>query len=68
MTNFNATECPIMDAIPINLMTVTKQGTKIECAFGSVLVKLLAHIWNLHITIPNQDIAMNANDVKSCFC
>ncbi len=56
-----------MDAIPVNLMTSTKQGTELNCTFGSVMTDFLTHIWNLRITFPERDIAMHTNNVKSCF-
>ncbi len=36
---FNVAECPTMDAssISISLMTLTKQGTKMDCALGQYL-------------------------------
>ena len=64
---FNAAEWPTVDAMPINLMISTREGTEMDCAFGLVLVRLLAHILNLHIIFPKQDVALHAKDVKSCF-
>ena len=55
------------DAIPINMMTSTPQGTEFPCRFGDVLVRLLTRIYNLRITYPTDDIALHASDVKSCF-
>ena len=56
-----------MDAIPVNHMTSTKQGTELDCTFGTVMTNFLTHIWNLRITFPDRDIAIHANNVKSCF-
>ncbi len=55
-----------MDAIPINLMTSTKDNTDLDCTFGMVMTDFLNHLWNLRITFPNHDIAIHGNDVKSC--
>ncbi len=66
-TIFNAAEWPTVDAIPINFMTSTKEGTEMDCAFGLVLVRQLAHMLSLHIIFPKQDVALHAKDVKSCF-
>ncbi len=62
----NVTKRPTMEAIPINLMISTNQGTEMDCTFGSVLTTLLTHIWNLCITFPDHNISMHAKDVKSC--
>ncbi len=56
-----------MDIIPINLMTSTKDRTELNCTFGTVMTNFFTHLWNLRITFPNQDIAIHANNVKSCF-
>ncbi len=64
---FNTAERPTMDTIPVNLMTSTNQGTELNCTFGTVMTDFLTHIWNLHISFPQQDIAIHANNVKSCF-
>jgi hypothetical protein len=64
---FNAAERPTMDAVPVNMMTTTKQGTELACLFGDVKTKILVRAWNLRITFPDKDIIIHANDVKSCF-
>ena len=56
-----------MDSIPVNMMTITSEGTELACEFGDVLLCLLTRIWNLRITYPLRDIILHANDVKSCF-
>ncbi len=56
-----------MGAIPVNLMTSTNQGMELDCTFGTVMTNFLTHIWILCISFPDRDIAMHANDVKSCF-
>ncbi len=56
-----------MDTIPVNLMTSTSQGTELDCTFRTVMTNFLTHIWNLLISFPNRDIAIHANNVKSCF-
>ena len=55
------------DAIPVNMMTTTQEGTELDCAFGDVLLRLLTRVWNLRISYPSQDLILHANDVKSCF-
>ncbi len=55
-----------MDSIPINLMTSTKHSFELNCAFGMVMANLLIHTMNLGISSPKPDIALNANNVKSC--
>ncbi len=57
-----------MEAIPVNLMTSTKQGTELDCTFGTVMTNFLIHIWHLRITFPEWDIAIHTNNVTSCFC
>ncbi len=64
---FNAAKQPTKDAIPINLMTLTKDGTELDCTFGMVMTDFLTHLWNLRISYPDCDVAVHANDVKSCF-
>ncbi len=56
-----------MDAVPVNLMTSTSKGTELDCTFRTVMTDFLTHIWNLCISFPKQDIAIHANDIKSCF-
>ncbi len=65
--NFNAAKWPTMDSIPINLMTSTNDSTGLNCTFSMVMTDFLTHLWNLRITIPDCDIAIHANSVKSCF-
>ncbi len=63
---FNAAERPTKDAIPINLMTSPKHSMGLDCTFGTVMTNFLTHLWNLKITSPDRNIAIYANDVKSC--
>ncbi len=56
-----------MDAIPVNLMTSTNQGTELDFTFRTVMTDFLIHIWNLQISFPEKDIAIHANNIKSCF-
>ena len=55
------------DAIPINMMTSTPNGSEFSCQFGDVFTRLLTRVYNLRITYPNDDIILHASDVKSCF-
>ena len=64
---FNAAERPTIDAISVNMMTSTAEGTELDCKFGEVKRDLLTRIWNLRISYPTDDIILHANDVKSCF-
>ena len=64
---FNAAERPTMNAVPVNMMTTTKNGTELACLFGDVKTKILVRAWNLRISFPDKDIVIHANDVKSCF-
>lgn len=57
--------CP--ECIPINMMTPDAKKTELRCEFGDVKLRVLIRIWNLRITYPKLDIALHANDVKSCF-
>ena len=54
-------------SVLLNMMTSTHLGVELECDYGSILTRLLVHIWNLRITHPSRDIILHANDVKSCF-
>ncbi len=45
----------------------TKDGMELNCTFGMVMTNFLTYLWNLRITFPNRDIAIHANNVKSCF-
>ncbi len=63
---FNTVEQPVMDSIPINLMTSTKIGTKHYWTYGSWLTTLSTY-GTCTSTLPNQDILMYVNDVKSCY-
>ncbi len=56
-----------MDSILVNLMTFIKDGAELGCMFGMVMVNFLVCIWHLQILFPDQDIAMHANNVRSCF-
>ncbi len=56
-----------MDSIPTNLLTFVKHSTKLNYTFGMVMANLLAHIWNLQISFPDQDIALHANNFTPCF-
>ena len=53
-------------SIPLNMMTSTRDGVELNCAYGCVLNRILIRIWNLRITYPLRDIILHANDVKSC--
>ncbi len=64
---FYAAKWPTKDAIPINLMTFTKDRTELSCTFGTVMADFLTHLWNLRITFPNCNIAIPANNAKLCF-
>ncbi len=64
---FNAAEQPTMEAIPINLITSNNQGTELDCTSSMVMIDLLIHIWNLHISFPDHDIDMHSNHVEFCF-
>jgi len=54
-------------SVPVNRMTSTHLGVKLDCDYGTVLLRVLIRIWNLRITYPLKDIILHANDVKSCF-
>ena len=64
---FNAKDRPCPEAIPINMMTSTAEGSELDCLYGTVPVRFLRRLWNLRITYPQSDIVIHANDVKSCF-
>ena len=64
---FNAAQRYNKDAIPVNMMTTTNQGTELDCEFGDVKTRLLTRVYNLRITYPDDDVIIHANDVKSCF-
>ena len=64
---FNAAQRYNKDAIPVNMMTTTDQGTELACEFGDVKTRLLTRIYNLRITYPDDDVIIHANDIKSCF-
>ncbi len=61
---FNAAKCSTIYAIPINLMTSTKD---LNYTFCTAMTNFLTHLWNLRITFPKHDIDIHANNVKSCF-
>jgi hypothetical protein len=52
---------------PLNMMTSTHRGTELRCLYGDAFVTFLERIWDLRITYPLLDVAMHANDIKSCF-
>jgi hypothetical protein len=54
-------------SVPINHMTSTQRGVELDCNYGQVLTRILERVWNLRISHPFRDIAIHANDVKSCF-
>ena len=54
-------------SVPLNMMTSTRHGVKLNCDYGTVLPQVLVQIWNLCITYLLQYIILHANDVKSCF-
>jgi hypothetical protein len=64
---FNAKFRPTPDAIPINMMTSTPEGSELACLYGSVPRRILQRVWNIRISYPADDIIIHANDVKSCF-
>ncbi len=49
----NTAEQLTKDTITINIMTSTKHGTELDCTFGKVMIALLIHISNLHISFPD---------------
>ena len=55
------------DSVSVNMMTEDASETKMRCDFGRVKLRLYTRIYNLRITYPAVDIALYANDVKSCF-
>ena len=55
------------DSISVNMMTEDASKTEMRCDFGRVKLRLYTRIYNLRITHPSTDIALHANDVKSCF-
>ena len=55
------------ESISINMMTADASKTELACDFGLVKLRLYTRIYNLRITHPTLDIAIHANDVKSCF-
>ncbi len=65
---FNAAKRPHMDAIPVNLMTSTNQGTELDCTFRTVMTDFPTHTWNLRNSFPKRDITIHANNVKLFFC
>ena len=54
-------------SVSVNRMTSTHLGVGLYCDYGTVLLKVLIHIWNLQITYPLKDIILHANAVKSFF-
>ena len=64
---FDAAKRFTADSTPINMMTSTRFGTEMLCLYGDTFTQLLERIYDLRITYPLQDIALHANDVKSCF-
>lgn len=64
---FNAKYRPTQDAIPINMMTSTPEGSELDCLYGEVPRRFLQRLWNLRISYPDDDIVIHANDVKTCF-
>jgi hypothetical protein len=55
------------DSVPINAMTSTPYGSKLNSEFGSVRDTILIRAYNLRISYPDDDIIVHASDVKSCF-
>jgi len=64
---FDAAKRFTPESVPINMMTSTSKGTEMDCLYGDTLLTLLERIYDLRITYPTKDIALHANDVKSCF-
>jgi hypothetical protein len=64
---FDAAKRYTADSTPLNMMTSTPFGTEMRCLYGDAFVTFLERIWDLRITYPLSDIAMHANDIKSCF-
>ena len=56
------------DSVSVNMMTEDASETEMRYDFGRVKLRLYTRIYNLRITYPAVDIALRANDVKSCFC
>ncbi len=44
---FNATECPTKDVIPVILSTSIKDRSELDFTFGTVMMDLIIHLWNL---------------------
>ena len=49
-------------------MTSTPHRSELHCKFGSIWEDILIHAYNLPISYPHANIAIPANDIKSCFC
>ncbi len=64
---FNAKFRPTAEAVPINMMTSTPEGSELACLYGEVPRRFLSRLWNLRISYPKSDIVIHANDVKTCF-
>ena len=55
------------DSVSVNMMTEDASQTEMKCDFGRVKLRLCTRIYSLRISHPTADIALHANDVKSCF-
>ena len=64
---YHASSQVTKDSISVNMMTEDASKTEMRCDFGRVKLRLYTRIYNLRITHPSTDIALHANDVKSCF-
>lgn len=54
------------DSVPTNSMTSMPFVSELHCEFGYIWEAILTHVY-MHITYPHNNIAVHANDVKSCF-
>jgi hypothetical protein len=65
-------DCQIFDAlrkydwdlVPINAMTSTPYGSKLDCEFGLVRDAILVHAYNLWISYPDVNTVFHANDAN----
>jgi hypothetical protein len=65
---FDASRKYAWESTPINRMTSTLYGSKLNCEFGSVREAILVCVYILCLSYTDYNIVVHANDVKSCFC
>ena len=64
---FDAAKRFTPDSTPINMMTSTSLGSKMDCLSGDTFLTLLELVFDLRVTSTTKGIVLHANDVKLCF-